>query len=43
MAATAQVKKEKNTMYYVHSVISLIIMFGFGQLPAVEALDPAWG
>lgn len=40
MAANVQAKKEKNTMYYVHSVISLIIMFGFGQLPAAEPLTP---
>ncbi len=40
MTANVQAKKSKNTMYYVHSIISLIIMFGFGQLPAVEPLTP---
>lgn len=36
----AEKVKEKNAMYYVHSIITLIIMFGFGQLPAVEPLTP---
>ena len=36
----AEKVKEKNAMYYVHSIITLVIMFGFGQLPAVEPLTP---
>lgn len=34
------VKKKKNTAYYINSIISLIIIFGFGQLPAVAPLTP---
>lgn len=36
----AEQVKKKNTMYYIHSIISLVIMFGFGQIPAVEPLTP---
>jgi len=32
--------KEKNMMYYIHSIICLVIMFGFGQIPAIEPLTP---
>ena len=32
--------KKKDTMYYIHSLICLVIMFGFGQIPAVEPLTP---
>lgn len=34
------VAKKKNTAYYINSIISLIIIFGFGQLPAVAPLTP---
>lgn len=26
--------------YYLHAVVCLLIMFGFGQLPPVEPLTP---
>lgn len=32
--------KKKNTMYYINSIITLVIIFGFGQLPAVAPLTP---
>lgn len=32
--------RKKNNLYYIHSVIGLIIMFGFGYLPAVEPITP---
>lgn len=36
----SQAVQKKNTMYYVNSLITLIIMFGFGQIPASEPLTP---
>ena len=32
--------KKKNTMYYINSIITLVIIFGFGQLPAAAPLTP---
>ncbi len=32
--------KKKNTAYYINSIITLVIIFGFGQLPAVAPLTP---
>ncbi len=37
---TTATPKKSQAGYYIHSAISLIIMFGFGQLPAVEPLTP---
>lgn len=37
---TAAIQKEKSIKYYFHTIICLLIMFGFGQLPAVEPLTP---
>lgn len=37
---TITTQKEKNMKYYLHSVLCLVIMFGFGQLPAAEPLTP---
>lgn len=34
------VAKKKNTAYYINSIISLIIIFGFGQIPAPEPPHP---
>lgn len=33
-------KKKKNAAYYLNSIICLVIMFGFGQLPATDPLTP---
>ena len=44
MAATTSTApaapKKPNVMYFVHTVICLAIMFGFGQLAPVEPLTP---
>lgn len=37
---TAKVEKTKGIWEYIHSLICLLIMFGFGQLPAMEPLTP---
>ncbi len=37
--ATATPKKP-NVMYFVHTIICLVIMFGFGQLSPIEPLTP---
>ena len=36
MSANAQMTAKGDAMYYVHSFLCLLIMFGFGQLPPVE-------
>lgn len=36
----SEVVKKKNTAYYINSIITLVIIFGFGQLPVVEPLTP---
>lgn len=33
-------QKQKDTMYYVHSIIGLVIMFGFGFLPPFSTITP---
>ena len=38
MSANAQMTARGDAMYYVHSFLCLLIMFGFGQLPPVEPL-----
>ena len=38
MSANAQMTAKGDAMYYVHSFLCLLIMFGFGQLPPVEPL-----
>lgn len=43
MAATstaAAAPKKPSVMYFVHSIICLVIMFGFGQLTPLEPLTP---
>ena len=37
---SVQVAKKKMTVYYVNSVITVILMIGFGYLPPVEPLTP---
>ena len=32
--------KSKDMKYYIKSVIGLLIMFGFGQLPPIDPLTP---
>ena len=32
--------KKPNLMYFVHTVICLVIMFGVGQLSPIEPLTP---
>lgn len=32
--------QQKNTAYYINSLITLVIMFGFGRFPAVDPLTP---
>ena len=32
--------KSKDMQYYIKSVIGLVIMFGFGQLPPIGPLTP---
>ena len=39
-ARTAIWFEKKDVMYYVHSVICLAIMFGFGRLAPFEPLTP---
>ena len=44
MAATTSTApaapKKPNVMYFVHTIICLVIMFGFGQLSPIEPLTP---
>ena len=40
MAAQHAFFEKKDAMYFVHSLICLVIMFGFGQLPPMEPLTP---
>lgn len=36
-AATAPAK---NTSYYIKALITIVIMFGFGQLPPIDPITP---
>lgn len=38
--AAAAPKRPKDLMYYINSVVTVIIMFGFGYLPAVDPITP---
>lgn len=39
-APQVRVKKKRNLSYYAHTLICLVIMFGFGRLAPVEPLTP---
>lgn len=38
--AAAAPKRPKDLMYYINSVVTVIIMFGFGYLPAADPITP---
>ena len=38
--AALTVKSRKNLMYYINSAVTILIMFGFGYLPALEPITP---
>ena len=38
MSANSQ--SPKNTAYYIHSLITLVLIFGFGFLPPIEPITP---
>ena len=37
---SVQTKSPKNTVYYIHSFITLLFIFGFGFLPPLEPITP---
>lgn len=39
-AKTIKTQREKDRMYYIHSGIGLVVMFGFGFLPAFDPITP---
>ena len=36
----AQTIRKKSIKYYLNSLITIVIMFGFGQLPPLEPITP---
>ncbi len=40
MSTVVEAKKKTPVMYWVHTAITLLFFFGFGQLPAIEPLTP---
>ena len=40
MGKTAAIEKKNSPMKYVHIAISILLMFGFGYLPAFSTVTP---
>ena len=38
--SSATAPAEKNTSYYIKALITVVIMFGFGQLPPIDPITP---